>query len=118
MGNADSPRWPDDCTLRAQQHRKEEIAVKTKVKTNAKNEENATNSFISTAEGFADVRPAIETFGEALPGLMLESVVDPDHPDHLRLHTWNGRRMTTARRVEHGGMSYIPKTLALSLIHI
>ena len=59
---------------------------------------------------------AIETFGEAVPGLMLESVVDPDHPDHLRLHTWNGRRTTTTCRVEHGGVSYLPKTLGGGLV--
>ncbi len=58
----------------------------------------------------------IETFGEALPGLLLESVVDPEHPDHLLLHTWNGHRATTRRKVEHGGVSYIPKNLAIGLV--
>jgi hypothetical protein len=51
---------------------------------------------------------AIETFGEALPGLMLESVVDPDHSGHLYLHTWTGRRATTACTVAHGALTYIP----------
>ena len=59
---------------------------------------------------------AIETFGEAVPGLMLESVVDPDDAEHLRLHTWNGRRTTTAPRVEHGDVAYIPKTLTRGLV--
>ncbi len=59
---------------------------------------------------------AIETFGEALPGLMLESVVDPARPDHLRLHSWDGRRTTTACKIEHGGMFYVPKTLARGLV--
>ncbi len=58
----------------------------------------------------------IETFGEAVPGLMLESVVDPHHPDHLRLHTWNGLRAATKCKVEHGGVSYIPKTLGRGLV--
>lgn len=58
----------------------------------------------------------IETFGEAMPGLMLESVVDPDHPDHLLLHTWHGGRTRTARRIEHSGVSYIPETLAGALV--
>ena len=57
---------------------------------------------------------AIETFGEVVPGLMLESVVDPDH---LLLHAWNGRRATTRRNVEHGSVSYIPKNLASGLVH-
>ena len=59
---------------------------------------------------------AIETFGETLPGLLVESVVDPDRPDHLLLHTWNGRRTTTARKVEHGDGSYIPGALSGGLV--
>ncbi len=59
---------------------------------------------------------AIESFGEALPGLLLESVVDPDHPGHLLLHTWNVHRTTTARKIEHGGVSYIPKNLTSGLV--
>jgi len=45
---------------------------------------------------------AIETLGVALPNLMVEAVVTPDDPDHLHLHTWNGRRVTTTSRLEHG----------------
>lgn len=58
----------------------------------------------------------IEIFGEALPGLLLESVVDPNQRDNLLLHTWNGRRTTTVRKIEHGGVSYIPKNLASGLV--
>ena len=50
----------------------------------------------------------IETFGETLPEMMIESVVDPNDPDQLLLHTWNGRAATTSR-VEHRGKSYISK---------
>ena len=55
--------------------------------------------------------PAIETFGESLPGLLLESVVDPNDPDGLLLHTWDGNRAITARTVEHRGVSYVAKNL-------
>src|SRR5271157_1593476 len=43
---------------------------------------------------------AIETFGEVVPGLMLESVVDPDHPrpsPPARLE-WSPGHHTTQRR--------------------
>jgi len=60
--------------------------------------------------------PTIETFGEALPGMILESVVDTDHLGQLRLHAWNGRRTTTAQRVEHGGISYVSRTPASGLV--
>jgi hypothetical protein len=59
--------------------------------------------------------PSVETFGEVFPGMILELVVDRDHPSQLRLHTWNGRRTTTIHKVEHGGVSYVPKTLASGL---
>ena len=57
----------------------------------------------------------IKTFGEAQAGLLLESVVDPDNPENLVLHTWNGRRTATAGKVEHEGISYLPKKLASGL---
>jgi hypothetical protein len=70
----------------------------------------------TASESAISVDHAVETFGETVPGLMFESVVDPDHPDHLLLHTWNGRQTTTARRIEHAGVSYIPKNLASGLV--
>lgn len=81
---------------------------------NAKAKGNARADRLRRTPALADetlVDDALETFGEAMPGLMLESVVDPDHPDHLLLHTWNGRRTTTARKVEHEGVSYVAKKL-------
>jgi hypothetical protein len=89
--------------------------LNTKAKGNAKSSSNPTNNCIIT-ESEISTDGAVETFGEALPGLMLESVVDPDHPDYLLLHAWNGRRTTTARKIEHRGMSYIPKNLASGLV--
>ena len=38
----------------------------------------------------------IETFGLVWPDFVIESVIDPDHPNQLRLHTWDGRKATTA----------------------
>src|SRR5664280_2552903 len=99
------------CTFRAPPRRKEKPALNIK-KINANSRSNA-NNYITGGEISAD--GAIETFGEAVPGLILESVVDPDHPGHLLLHTWNGHRTTTERKIEHGGVSYIPKTLARGL---
>jgi hypothetical protein len=61
---------------------------------------------------------AIETLGIALPNLMVEAVVAPDDPDHLHLHTWNGRRVTTASRLEHGGASYTPLKLASGVVQL
>jgi hypothetical protein len=54
---------------------------------------------------------AIETFGESLPGLLLECVADPNDPNGLILQTWDGNRATTARTVEHRGVSYVAKRL-------
>ena len=52
---------------------------------NAKAKGNARADRLRRTPALADetlVNDALETFGEAMPGLMLESVVDPDHPDH------------------------------------
>jgi hypothetical protein len=54
---------------------------------------------------------AIPTFGETLPGLLMECVVDPKHADRLLLHTWDGHRTSTAPTVEAGGRLYVPKKL-------
>lgn len=58
---------------------------------------------------------AIETFGESLPGLVFESVVDPKNAGRLVLHAWNGDRFTTAGSIEHAGVSYVPKKLESGL---
>lgn len=58
---------------------------------------------------------AIEILSEALPGLFLEAVGDPEHPGQLLLHTWNGQRASTVPQLERGGVSYIPKKIPNSL---
>ncbi len=58
---------------------------------------------------------AIEILSAMIPGLPLEAVTDPEHPGQLLLHTWDGERASTVAEVEHGGVSYIPKTLGNSL---
>jgi len=60
--------------------------------------------------------PPNETLGEALSGMIVEAVVDPDHPDHLCLDAWNGRRTTTTRKLEHEGVVYTPKQFAGGLV--
>ncbi len=89
--------------------------MKTKAKGHVKSRSNVTNNPIVTGSEISG-DAVIETFGEALPELMLESVADPDHPDCLLLHTWNGHRATTARKIEHGGVSYIPKDSRSGLV--
>ncbi len=51
----------------------------------------------------------IETFGEDLPGLLMECVVNPDKPERLMLHCWDGSKVTTRHKVEYEGLSYIPR---------
>ena len=50
---------------------------------------------------------ATEIFGAVFSNLLIEAVVDLERPDHLRLHTWNGRRNTTAQRVSYQGRTYV-----------
>jgi hypothetical protein len=50
---------------------------------------------------------AIETYGEVFPNLLIEAVVDLEHPNHLRLQTWNGQRSTAAPRVSYQGRTYV-----------
>src|SRR5664280_3668779 len=99
----------------AQSSRKEKTALNNKAKTNANSGPNATSNCIITG-GEISADGAIETFGEGVPGLMLESVVDPDHPGHLLLHTWDGHRTTTERKIEHGGVYYITKNLDRGIV--
>jgi hypothetical protein len=59
---------------------------------------------------------AVETFGEILRGITMESVRDLQNPDRLVLHTWNGHRATTTSSVVHRGKSYISKKRADGLM--
>ena len=55
--------------------------------------------------------PTVETFGEVFPGLLIESIADPKHPEQLLLETWDGKRARTARTVERGGVEYVSPAL-------
>jgi hypothetical protein len=60
----------------------------------------------------ADATPCIPTFGAALPNLMIESVVDPDHPNQLLLHTWDGRKDATMATISYRCSRYIPASVS------
>ena len=60
--------------------------------------------------------PTIQTLGGALSGMIVEAVVDPRDSNHLRLHTWDGRRATTTTRLECNGTSYIPMNVTSRLV--
>ncbi len=57
----------------------------------------------------------IETFGLVWPDFVIESVIDPDHPNQLRLHTWDGRKATTVPTARHRGSTYTPAPIAAGL---
>lgn len=49
----------------------------------------------------------IETYGEIFPNLLIEAILDLEHPEQLRLQTWNGRRSSEVPRVSYQGRTYI-----------
>jgi hypothetical protein len=57
----------------------------------------------------------IQVFCVALPKLVIEAVLDPDHPDELRLHTWDGRSAATTAATSHRGYTYAPAALCRGL---
>jgi hypothetical protein len=59
--------------------------------------------------------PVIETFGEVLPGLLMEKVVDPRRPECLLLHTWDGSKPTTVEKVEYKDLTYVSARLKSGL---
>lgn len=62
--------------------------------------------------------PIVETFGEVLPGLLLESVVNYDQPHSLLLHSWDGRRAYTGRELRHAGIAYSPRTVPRDFLRL
>lgn len=60
----------------------------------------------------ADANPCIPIFGAALPNLMIESVVDPDHSNQLLLHTWDGRKDPTMATISYRSSKYIPASIS------
>jgi hypothetical protein len=63
----------------------------------------------------ADRIRSIQTFGAVLPGLFIESSLDPGHPEQLCLHTWDGRKAVTMPAVSYQGRTYAPAPVAGSL---
>src|ERR1700738_4395110 len=57
----------------------------------------------------------IPIFGAILPDLMIESVLDPNHPNQLRLHTWDRRKYATGPTSGHGGRTYTPAPIGSGL---
>jgi hypothetical protein len=57
----------------------------------------------------------VETFGEAFPDLILEVIAHPSSSGKVHLHTWNGRRATTASSVRRHSAVYIPRIPASAL---
>lgn len=57
----------------------------------------------------------LETFGAVLLGLMIESILDPDDPSQLRLHTWDGRKTATTTAASYRGCTYTPAPIAAGL---
>jgi hypothetical protein len=51
------------------------------------------------------------TFGEILPGLCFEAVIDPQKPQSLQLHAGKGTRFWTSSQIEHRGQIYVPATI-------
>ena len=60
----------------------------------------------------ADRTSCIQTFGVVLPDLIIESILDPDHPNQLRLHTWDGRKAATTPTTSYRGCTYTPAPIA------
>ena len=50
-----------------------------------------------------------------LPNLAIEAILDPDHPNQLRLHTWDGRKFVTAPNTRYRGCTYTPAPIAKGL---
>ena len=63
-------------------------------------------------------RADIQTFGAVLPNLVIESVIDPDRSNQLRLHTWDGSRFATKPTVSYCGRTYQPAPIARGLTQV
>lgn len=58
----------------------------------------------------------VQSFGEVLPRLTVEAILDPDHSARLCLETWDGRRAKTTPSVEHQGITYVAGPVASGLM--
>ncbi len=52
-----------------------------------------------------------QVFSKVLRDGVIESVRDPQHPEHLRLHFWDGRKATTAPTALHQRCLYTPASI-------
>src|SRR3984893_13815170 len=57
----------------------------------------------------------IQIFGAIFPKLTIESILDPDYPNQLRLHTWDRRKYATGPSILHGGHTYRPASIGSGL---
>ncbi len=57
----------------------------------------------------------VPIFGAIFPDLTIESIRNPDHPERLLLHVWDGRKYVTAPDASHGGRTYTPASIASGL---
>jgi thiol-disulfide isomerase/thioredoxin len=62
------------------------------------------------------VNSAIPTYGEILPNLHIESVLDPHRSGTLSLQCFDGRRVFSQPSIEHKGRAYIPGPIAGGLV--
>jgi hypothetical protein len=60
----------------------------------------------------------IQTYGQVLPHLHVEPILNPRRPGTLRLHTWNGRTAVTRLTLEHEGCTYIPGPIDSGLLQV
>jgi hypothetical protein len=56
-----------------------------------------------------------QTFGAALPNFMLEAVVDQNHQNQLRLHSWDGRKAATTPTISYRSCTYTAAPLEAGL---
>ncbi|MBZ5652941.1 MAG: hypothetical protein LAO18_20925, partial [Acidobacteriia bacterium] len=57
----------------------------------------------------------LQTFGAVLPDLIVEVVLDQNHPTQLRLHTWDGQKAATSPTVSFRGCTYRAAPVASGL---
>jgi hypothetical protein len=50
-----------------------------------------------------------------LPSLIIESIRDPNQPNQLRLHTWDGRQAATTPTTSYRGRTYTPAPIVAGL---
>jgi hypothetical protein len=74
-------------------------------KANSAKVNSGTDPHFSTSPGFA-IAPT-PTFGENLPGLLIEAIADPDQPGQLILCSFDSKRTENKRVIFHEGRSYL-----------